>query len=195
MNQGRKIRKRTRARLKKPRQGSFEFPNGWGGVRRGAGRKPKGTVAGVSHRTRAVLAARFPVHVTMKARRRSSRLCAERSQRGASAEASGSCTSASSRITCTCSSKVAAGPPWRAKVWNALRYVLCNARKHGGWRSSTHHDPCSSAAWFDGWRDGPVVLAEASITARARTWFLSKGWRRRGLLRIENAPAGSQAPA
>ena len=50
------------------RQGSLEFPNGWGGRRAGAGPKPKGERAGVSHRTRAALASRFPVHVTMKLR-------------------------------------------------------------------------------------------------------------------------------
>jgi REP element-mobilizing transposase RayT len=37
-----------------------------GGPRPGSGRKPKGEVAGVSHRPRAMLAARFPVHVTAK---------------------------------------------------------------------------------------------------------------------------------
>ncbi len=37
-----------------------------GGARKGAGRKPKGERAGVSHRARAALAARFPVHVTLR---------------------------------------------------------------------------------------------------------------------------------
>jgi REP element-mobilizing transposase RayT len=37
-----------------------------GGRRPGAGRKPKGERAGVSHATRAALAARFPVHVTTR---------------------------------------------------------------------------------------------------------------------------------
>lgn len=38
----------------------------WGGKRPGAGRKPKGAKAGVSHRQRAPLASRFPVHVTLR---------------------------------------------------------------------------------------------------------------------------------
>ena len=38
----------------------------WGGRRPGAGRKPKGERAGVSHAPRAKLAARFPVHATAK---------------------------------------------------------------------------------------------------------------------------------
>ena len=37
-----------------------------GGARPGAGRKPKGEKAGVSHRERAALAARHPVHVTLR---------------------------------------------------------------------------------------------------------------------------------
>jgi REP element-mobilizing transposase RayT len=42
---------------------------GWGGKRKGAGRKPKnGSVAGVKHRPRAAMAARYPAHVTMKLR-------------------------------------------------------------------------------------------------------------------------------
>jgi putative transposase len=39
-----------------------------GGKRRGAGRKPKGERAGVSHARRAQLCARHPVHVTMRVR-------------------------------------------------------------------------------------------------------------------------------
>ena len=37
-----------------------------GGSRPGAGRKPKGEKAGVSHKKRAALAARYPVHVTLR---------------------------------------------------------------------------------------------------------------------------------
>jgi len=40
----------------------------WGGRRRGAGRKPNGPRAGVSHLSRPNLAARFPVHVTLRLR-------------------------------------------------------------------------------------------------------------------------------
>ena len=38
----------------------------WGGARPGAGRKPVGERAGVSHRARAPLASRHPVHVTVR---------------------------------------------------------------------------------------------------------------------------------
>ena len=54
------MKKKTR-----DRQTEFGFAN-WGGKRRGAGRKPKGEKAGVSHARRAKLAERFPVHVTLK---------------------------------------------------------------------------------------------------------------------------------
>jgi putative transposase len=39
---------------------------GWGGRRKGAGRKAKGERPGVSHRGRPVLPSRFPVHVTLR---------------------------------------------------------------------------------------------------------------------------------
>ena len=41
----------------------------WGGRRAGAGRKPRGEKAGVAHRRRPALAARFPVHVTLRMER------------------------------------------------------------------------------------------------------------------------------
>ena len=40
----------------------------WGGRRKGAGRKPSGPRTGVSHLARPNLAARFPVHVTLRLR-------------------------------------------------------------------------------------------------------------------------------
>jgi REP element-mobilizing transposase RayT len=54
-------------RARKQRQLDLRFPQ-WGGKRRGAGRKPKGERAGVSHLTRPDLASRFPVHVTLRLR-------------------------------------------------------------------------------------------------------------------------------
>jgi REP element-mobilizing transposase RayT len=47
------------------RQQEFGFST-WGGRRPSAGRKPKGTRAGIAHLERPVLAARFPVHVTWR---------------------------------------------------------------------------------------------------------------------------------
>ena len=56
----------ARKKTGRPVQHRLRFGNKWGGRRRGAGRKPKGERAGVSHMTRAALASRFPVHVTMR---------------------------------------------------------------------------------------------------------------------------------
>ena len=76
----------------------------------------------------------------------------------------------------------------------ALRYVLLNARRHAAklgrvLGASLHFDRASSARWFDGWRaicpeperarDTRPVLAPV---ARPRTWLLTVGWRRYGLL-------------
>jgi REP element-mobilizing transposase RayT len=40
----------------------------WGGKRKGAGRRPNGSKAGVSHLRRPAIAARHPVHVTLRVR-------------------------------------------------------------------------------------------------------------------------------
>jgi len=74
------------------------------------------------------------------------------------------------------------------EVRNAVAYVLLNARKH--WRQRNGNapavriDPASSGATFDGWRSGLVrePAHEPSAVARPRTWLLSVGWRRHGLI-------------
>ena len=87
------------------------------------------------------------------------------------------------------------------EVHRALRYVLLNARRHaakakvalGTRRVSL--DPASSARWFDGWkrrattardvvRAGPALRA----VARPRTWLLTTGWRRYGLIDPADVP-------
>ncbi|MCB9890972.1 MAG: transposase [Planctomycetes bacterium] len=55
-----------RSRTKKRGVQGMLFGPGRGGKRLGAGRKPKGERAGVSHAARTKLAKRFPVHVTMR---------------------------------------------------------------------------------------------------------------------------------
>jgi len=69
-------------------------------------------------------------------------------------------------------------------VRNAIVYVLMNAKKHG---HDFDVDPCSSAPWFDGFmghapRDGP------SPTRSPNTWLAAKGWRMRGLVRLDERP-------
>jgi REP element-mobilizing transposase RayT len=80
------------------------------------------------------------------------------------------------------------------QVRNALAYVLLNARKHlaerlrrrGKVLGATPLDPASSARWFDGWRGSIAAPGSPDVRARpvgrARTWLLSVGWRRHGLL-------------
>ncbi len=50
----------------RPQQLTFAKHAGWGGRRKHAGRKPKGDRALVTHDGRPALAARFPVHVTLR---------------------------------------------------------------------------------------------------------------------------------
>jgi hypothetical protein len=62
-----------------------------------------------------------------------------------------------------------------------------NIRKHG--EMGTEIDPCSSAAWFDGWRDTPEATARGPRPiAVARTWLARVGWRRYGLIDRRRAP-------
>jgi REP element-mobilizing transposase RayT len=57
--------RRAATRPRRSRQVGFEFRT-WGGKRKGAGRKPKGERAGVSHRQRPTFARRLPVHITLR---------------------------------------------------------------------------------------------------------------------------------
>ncbi|MBK9388264.1 MAG: transposase [Planctomycetes bacterium] len=75
---------------------------------------------------------------------------------------------------------------------SALRYVLQNGKKHGAVQRSSI-DLCSSAPVFEGWKERPPIgsipatSAVASI-APASTWLLTTGWRRHGLLDIDELP-------
>jgi REP-associated tyrosine transposase len=75
------------------------------------------------------------------------------------------------------------------EVRAALLYVLANFKKHVH-AIRVALDPCSSAASFDGWRDGPYArrcIAPRGVRA-ARTWLAGVGWRRHGLLSVCEAP-------
>lgn len=75
------------------------------------------------------------------------------------------------------------------EVRNALVYVLNNWRKHiPGARGV---DSRSSAAWFTGWRTSPSRVAGTSPVATARTWLARIGWRRHGLIDVDESPRGS----
>jgi REP element-mobilizing transposase RayT len=72
------------------------------------------------------------------------------------------------------------------EVRNALVYVLNNIRKHV--RDARGLDSRSSARWFDGWRGRRQVVTGRSPLANARTWLARVGWRRRGLIDVDECP-------
>jgi len=76
-----------------------------------------------------------------------------------------------------------------SRVKNALNYILHNGRKHGIPGLERWFDPCSSARWFDGFRDAIADTKWPASLVHAKTWLLSKGWRRRGLLTLVPVPA------
>lgn len=94
------------------------------------------------------------------------------------------------------------------EVRNALRYLLLNARHHAAERGQRLArgwiDPASSATWFDGWH-APEHLDRAAFwiaqllrlprpTAPPRTWLRTTGWRKHGLLSIDDSPASPSPP-
>ena len=87
------------------------------------------------------------------------------------------------------------------EVRNALAYVLLNARKHWAQRFGqappVRLDEASSGRWFDGWRrearcGAPPAPDDAIEVAPARTWLLSRGWRRHGLVDPAEVPAAAR---
>ena len=89
------------------------------------------------------------------------------------------------------------------EVQRALRYVLLNARRHAAVTArkavramGSLLDPASSARWFDGWKRSvpsapshePDTRPERPAVARPRTWLLTVGWRRHGLLDPADVP-------
>jgi putative transposase len=72
------------------------------------------------------------------------------------------------------------------EVRSALVYVLHNARHHG--LRLPGIDPCSSGPWFDGWKQ-ILALAAGFPGVRPSTWLLREGWRRHGLIGIEESPS------
>ena len=83
-----------------------------------------------------------------------------------------------------------------AEVKNALGYVLCNYRRHSDSRVPPHWlDPCSSGEFFDGWRGRPRPLQpqRGDPVRPPRTWLLSQGWRRRGLISPDLVPGTTRS--
>jgi putative transposase len=89
------------------------------------------------------------------------------------------------------------------EVRNALVYVLANFRKHASRPVPRGADPCSSGAWFHGWRGidqqrGPPPLAgrappvpktdEKVPVSGPKTWLLREGFLRAGRVRLDESP-------
>jgi REP element-mobilizing transposase RayT len=80
------------------------------------------------------------------------------------------------------------------EVRRAIAYVLLNARRHlakSGRRPlrSTPIDPASSGRWFDGWKLGAGCdPARLRAVSTPRTWLLRLGWRRHGLIGLDEVP-------
>ncbi|MCC6997765.1 MAG: transposase [Deltaproteobacteria bacterium] len=86
------------------------------------------------------------------------------------------------------------------EVRHALGYVLCNHRHHAAAKRTYFSpwwiDPCSSGWYFAGWRgrDGKAVQGRwapnrsAPRLAEARTWLLTVGWLRAGLIAVNHVP-------
>ncbi len=214
-----------------------------GGKRVGAGRKPRGARASVSHKMRGPLAPRFPVLVTTRLRaglpslrRRDSfavvqtalAACIARSDVHGMrlvhfsvqtnhlhllVEARDACSLACGMQGLLVRLARRLNRLWRRRgsivadhyharilrtpreVRHALAYVLNNARKHGCHLAGI--DPFTSGLAFDGWKEssaGPPDKFECGGTPpvmTARTWLLSHGWRRHGLVAMAEIPGGS----
>ena len=90
------------------------------------------------------------------------------------------------------------------QVRNGICYVMQNARRHGerlpAWAAGV--DPFSSAWYFHGWRDNkwrsgvspprPDPDLPGNPVADARTWLLTVGWRRHGLIATKEVPAAAR---
>jgi hypothetical protein len=77
------------------------------------------------------------------------------------------------------------------EVRHALAYVLLNARRHAGRgaRRIGKLDPASSGRWFDGWRRRGLSAVDPPAVATPHTWLIQRGWRRHGLIGLEEIPA------
>jgi hypothetical protein len=77
------------------------------------------------------------------------------------------------------------------EVRRAIVYVLMNAKKHIA--SAPTVDPCSSAVSFTGWKTpaGPAPPREEPVTQEAESWLLRVGWKRYGVVALNELPRAS----
>jgi hypothetical protein len=87
------------------------------------------------------------------------------------------------------------------EVRNAFAYVLLNFRKHVRARLASGVDAFSSSLRFDGWRRhargaelaraGPPfhrAMERHVVVSAPKTWLARTGWRRSGLIGVDEAP-------
>lgn len=79
------------------------------------------------------------------------------------------------------------------EVRNAIAYVLLNARRHLAKRGRAlprvaRIDHASSGRWFSGWKTAWAPSTDPPAVATPRSWLLSVGWRRRGLIDVSEVP-------
>jgi hypothetical protein len=77
------------------------------------------------------------------------------------------------------------------EVRNAIVYVLGNRRRHGGQHQPKQTiDCCTSARWFTAFIEKlpPLPPGIEPPISEARTWLLSVGWRRHGLISVDEGP-------
>jgi hypothetical protein len=80
---------------------------------------------------------------------------------------------------------------------SALAYVLLNSRRHAA-KLGLRIDPlprvdsASSGRWFDGWSTRMPAADDQPSVSMPRTWLLRVGWRRRGLVGIEEVPGAAR---
>jgi REP element-mobilizing transposase RayT len=83
------------------------------------------------------------------------------------------------------------------EVRHAVVYVLKNYEKHPdpipdrGTEPEHGIDPLSSARWFAGWAQPIAPPPLIPPVTEARTWLLSSGWKRAGLVARHEHPAGT----
>ena len=83
------------------------------------------------------------------------------------------------------------------EVRHAIVYVIKNYEKHPdpvpdlGTEPTRGIDPCSSSRWFAGWAQPPEPTDLAPPVAAPRTWLLSTGWKRNGLVARQERPSGA----
>jgi putative transposase len=82
------------------------------------------------------------------------------------------------------------------QVRNALCYVLNNDLRHGLARRRGCVDVFSSGRYFDGWATAPPDEAsregEDAPVAPATSWLLTVGWRRHGLIGLDEVPVAGR---